>query len=122
MVLLNALITNDAVVLGLLFALLGTVFYTTTSAHPFWVRFYKVVPSLLLCYFVPSLLNTAGIIDGEKSGLYPVVSRYILPVSLVLLTISIDYQSLKKLGGKAVLVFLAGSLGWQSWWQFWQAV
>jgi uncharacterized membrane protein len=111
MIVLDAFITNDAVVLGLLFTLLGGIFYTTSSTHPFWVKFYKVVPSLLLCYFVPSLLNTAGIIDGEKSGLYPVVSRYILPVSLVLLTISIDYQSLKKLGGKAVIVFLAGTLG-----------
>ena len=111
MIILEAFITNDAVVLGLLFTLLGVIFYTTTSSHPFWVKFYKVVPSLLLCYFIPSLLNTTGVIDGEKSGLYPVVSRYILPVSLVLLTISIDYQSLKKLGGKAVLVFLAGSLG-----------
>jgi uncharacterized membrane protein len=109
--LLNALITNDAVVLGLLITILAGVFYTTSSSAPFWVKFYKAVPSLLLCYFIPSLFNTAGIIDGEKSMLYPVVSRYILPVSLVLLTISIDFPGLKRLGPKAIIMFLAGTLG-----------
>lgn len=109
--LLNALITNDAVVLGLLITILAGVFYTTSSSAPFWVKFYKAVPSLLLCYFIPSLFNTAGIIDGETSMLYPVVSRYILPVSLVLLTISIDFPGLKRLGPKAIIMFLAGTVG-----------
>lgn len=111
MILLNTMITNDAVVLGLLISILALVFYTTSSSAPFWVKFYKAVPSLLLCYFIPSVLNSAGIIDGEKSMLYPVVSRYILPVSLVLLTISIDYPGLKKLGPKALVMFLAGTVG-----------
>jgi uncharacterized membrane protein len=107
----NAIITNDAAVLGLLMALLGFVFYTTSSTHPFWIKFYKAVPALLLCYFIPSIFNSLGIIDGEKSQLYPVVSRYVLPASLVLFTISIDYAGIKKLGGKAIIVFLAGSVG-----------
>jgi uncharacterized membrane protein len=111
MILLEALITNDAVVLGLLMALLGFIFYTTSSTHPFWIKFYKAVPALLLCYFIPSIFNSLGIIDGEKSQLYPVVSRYVLPASLVLFTISIDYAGIKKLGGKALIVFLAGSVG-----------
>jgi uncharacterized membrane protein len=109
--LLTALITNDAAILGLLISILALVFYTTSSSHPFWVKMYKVVPSLLLCYFIPSIFNSLGIIDGEKSMLYPVVSRYILPVSLVLLTISIDFQGLKKLGTKALIMFLAGTVG-----------
>lgn len=111
MYILNAIITNDAVVLGLLITILAAVFYTTSSAAPFWVKFYKAVPSLLLCYFIPSIFNSAGIIDGETSMLYPVVSRYILPVSLVLLTISIDFPGLKKLGPKALIMFVAGTVG-----------
>lgn len=111
MLLLNALITNDAVVLGLLMALLGFIFYSTSSSSPFWVKFYKAVPALLLCYFIPSIFNSLGIIDGEKSQLYPVISRYVLPASLVLFTISLDYAGIKKLGGKAIIVFLAGSVG-----------
>lgn len=111
MILLDALITNDAVVLGLLMALLGFIFFTTSSSSRFWLKFYKWVPSLLLCYFIPSIFNSAGIIDGEKSQLYPVISRYILPVSLVLFTISIDFVALKKLGPKALIIFLSGTIG-----------
>jgi len=111
MIVLEALITNDAVVLGLLMALLGFIFFTTSSSSRFWLKFYKWVPSLLLCYFIPSIFNSAGIIDGEKSQLYPVISRYILPVSLVLFTISIDFVALKKLGPKALIIFLSGTIG-----------
>ncbi|MGD8977454.1 MAG: DUF819 family protein, partial [Gammaproteobacteria bacterium] len=60
-----ALVTNDAVVLGMLSLILGLVFYTERSDHPFWRRFYRYVPGLLLCYFLPSLLNTFGIVDPE---------------------------------------------------------
>lgn len=106
-----ALITNDAVVLGLLTLILGFVFYTSSSNAAGWKRFYKFVPSLLLCYFLPSLFNSFGIIDGEKSGLYPVVRDYLLPASLVLLTSTVDIPAVKKLGGKALIMFLAGSFG-----------
>ena len=106
-----ALITNDAVILGMLFVILAFVFYTSSSTKSGWVRFYRFIPGVLLCYFIPSLLNTFHVIDGEKSGLYPVMSRYLLPVSLVLLTLTIDFAALKKLGTKAVVMFLAGSFG-----------
>lgn len=107
----TALITNDAVVLGILLTILALIFYTSSSKSRFWGRFYKVVPTVLLCYFIPALLNTFNVISGEQSGLYTVASRYFLPASLVLLTIGIDMASLRKLGGKATIVFFAGTLG-----------
>ncbi|EON75769.1 DUF819 domain-containing protein [Lunatimonas lonarensis] len=79
--------------------------------HPFFQRFYRVVPTVLLCYFIPALLNTFGVISGEDSGLYYVASRYLLPSSLVLLTLSIDLKSILKLGPKAVIMFFAGTAG-----------
>ncbi|HVK96500.1 MAG TPA: DUF819 family protein, partial [Flavisolibacter sp.] len=105
------LITNDAVVLGILFLILGFVFYTSTGKRPFWVKFYRVVPSLLLCYFIPALFNTFGVISGEQSALYTVASRYFLPASLILLTLGVDIPALRKLGGKATIMFFAGTLG-----------
>ena len=84
------LVTNDAVVLGLLALILGGVFWTQQSRLPFFQRFYTYVPGLLLCYFLPSLLNTFNIIDGSQSRLYYVSSRFLLPACLVLLTLSID--------------------------------
>ncbi|MEQ1438410.1 DUF819 family protein [Fontimonas sp. SYSU GA230001] len=105
------LITNDAVVLGLLSLLLGAVFWTSSSPHPFWRRFYGVVPALLLCYFLPALFNSLGVIDGEHSQLYPVASRYLLPATLVLLTLSIDLKAILRLGPKALILFLTGTAG-----------
>jgi uncharacterized membrane protein len=105
------LITNDAVVLGLLLGILALVFYTSSLKSKFWQTFYTFVPSLLLCYFLPSLLNSFHLISGESSGLYKVASRYLLPASLVLLTISLDFQAIVRLGPKALIVFLAGTAG-----------
>lgn len=105
------LIDNDAVILGLLMGILGLVFYTSASDYPILKRIYRVVPTVLLCYFIPSLLNTFGVISGESSGLYFVASRYLLPTSLVLLTLSIDLKSILKLGPKALIMFLSGTLG-----------
>ena len=105
------LFTNDAVVLGILFIILATVFQTSASERPFWKKFYAVVPSVLLCYFVPGLLNSFGIISGAESNLYFVSSRYLLPASLILFTLGIDLQAIAQLGRKAVIMFFAGTVG-----------
>ncbi len=105
------LITNDAAVLGILFGILAFVFTTSHSDRPGWRRFYRVVPSILVCYFLPSLLGTAGIISGSTSRLYFVASRYLLPTSLVLLTISVDFRAILRLGPKALIMFLTGTVG-----------
>jgi uncharacterized membrane protein len=107
----SPLLTNDAVVFGLLMATLALIFLTSSSNHPFWKKFYSVVPTVLLCYFIPALFNSFGWISGDTSKLYGVASRYLLPASLVLFTISIDIKGILKLGPKALTMFLAGSFG-----------
>jgi len=104
-------IQNDAVILGLLAATLGVVFWTTASPSPFWQRVYKYVPALVLCYFVPALYNSFGLIDGEHSKLYFVASRYLLPATLVLLTLAIDLPATLRLGSKALVMFITGTIG-----------
>ena len=108
---MEPVITNDAVVLGILFIILAFVFLTSHSSRPFWKKFYKYIPSLLLCYFIPSILNSLGLISGEESGLYFMASRYLLPTSLVFLTLSIDFKAILGLGKKAVIMFFAGTVG-----------
>ena len=107
----EALIHNDAVIFGILVLMLGTVFYTSDSKFWFWKKFYSWIPSVLICYFLPSLLYSFGIIDPSKSNLYFMASRYLLPASLVLLTISVDVKELIKLGPKAIIMFLTGTAG-----------
>ncbi|MDE0872010.1 MAG: DUF819 family protein [Flavobacteriales bacterium] len=106
---MNTLITNDAVVLGLLMATLALVFYS--SSLPRFASFFKVIPSLLLCYFLPAVFNSMGLIDGETSNLYFVASRYLLPASLILLCLSIDLKGIWNLGPKALIMFFTATIG-----------
>ena len=105
------LIENDAVVLGILMLILALIFKTSSSDHPKLKAFYKYVPALLLCYFVPGILGTTNVISGEHSKLYFAASRYLLPTSLVLLTLSLDLPAIRKLGSKIIIMFLTGTVG-----------
>jgi uncharacterized membrane protein len=107
----EALISNDGVIFGILMLMLGLVFHTSSLESPFWKKFYKYVPALLVCYFLPSLLKAVGLINPSESKLYFVASRYLLPASLVLLTISVDLKEIAKLGSKAVIMFVTGTVG-----------
>ena len=103
--------TNDAIVLGLLMLALGFVFLTSSKKSGFWYKFYKVVPALLMCYLIPAILNSLNIISDETSQLYFIASRYLLPASLVLMTISIDLKAIYNLGPKALIMFFTGTIG-----------
>jgi len=117
------LITEDSVTFGLLMIALGFVFYSSSRTTGFWAKFYKFVPALLMCYLIPSILSSTGIIgtewkeleDGElvekSSSLYYMASRYLLPAALVLMTLSIDLKAVFNLGPKALVMFLTGSVG-----------
>lgn len=107
----SPMITNDAVILGMLAAILGGVLWTASRPDGFWKKFYNYVPALLLCYLLPSLLNTLGVIDGAASKLYPVARDYLLPSSLVLLCVAIDFKAIVRLGPKAIIMFLTGTAG-----------
>ncbi len=109
---MSALFQNDALVFGILMAMLAFVFITSSSPHPFWQKFYRFVPSVLLCYFLPSLLNyPLGLVDNESSNLYFVASRYLLPACLILLCLSIDLHGIINLGWRAIVMFLTATLG-----------
>ncbi len=107
----TALITNDAVVLGLLALVLGFVFWSSSREDGFWHKFYNYVPALLLCYLIPSIFNSIGLIDGATSGLYPMARDFLLPSALVLLCVALDFQAIVRLGPKAVIMFLTGTVG-----------
>ena len=124
--------TDNLVVFGILMSLLAFVFYTSSSKHPYWKKFYVVFPSLLMCYLLPSILSSLNIISPEWSlldesgneilgsdgkpkmtglAIYYVASRLLLPAALILLTISIDLKALWGLGSKALIMFLTGTVG-----------
>ncbi|WP_027067833.1 DUF819 domain-containing protein [Maribacter sp. Hel_I_7] len=105
------LISNDTVVFGLLALCLGFIFYTSSLKTGFWSKFYAIVPAVLMCYLLPAILTSTGIISDEISNLYFMASRYLLPAALVLMTLSIDIKAISNLGSKAIIMFLTGSMG-----------
>ncbi|WP_299159901.1 DUF819 family protein [uncultured Tenacibaculum sp.] len=117
-------ITNDAIVFGILMVSLGFVFYTESKTSGFWSKFYKIVPGLFMAYFIPAIFTTLGVISPEwetsntageviknKSQLYYVASRFLLPAALVLMTLSIDLKAVFNLGSKALIMFFTGTIG-----------
>ncbi len=107
----DPLISNDTVVFGLIALCLGFIFYTSSRRTGFWKSFYSVVPAVLMCYLLPAILASLGIVSDEKSNLYFMASRYLLPAALVLMTLSIDLKAILNLGSKALIMFLTGSAG-----------
>jgi len=103
--------SNDAIVFGLLMLALGFVFYTESKTKGFWPKFYKIVPGLLMCYLIPAVFNSLGLISDKISQTYFIASRYLLPASLVLLTLSIDLKAIFNLGWKALVMFFTGTIG-----------
>ncbi len=104
----TALINNEAITFGLLMAILGLVFYF--SSRDKYAGFFRVIPALLLCYFLPSLLTSFGLVSADNN-LYFVASRYLLPASLILLTLSIDLKAVIGLGPKALIMFFTATAG-----------
>tara|TARA_B100001057_G_scaffold495529_1_gene594749 strand:+ start:2832 stop:4136 length:1305 start_codon:yes stop_codon:yes gene_type:complete len=120
----DILFKDDSMVFGLLMISLGLVFYTESLNKGFWPKFYKIVPGLFMAYLIPAILTSFGIIAPEwesvnstgeliiqKSNLYYVASRYLLPAALVLMTLSIDLKAVFGLGWKALAMFFTGTIG-----------
>ncbi len=117
-------ITQDTIAFGIIMLTLGFVFYTSSSENNGWVKFYKIVPSLLMAYMLPAIFTSFGIIAPEwesvdiegnitqhSSNLYYVASRFLLPAALILMTLSIDLKAVFDLGPKALIMFLTGTAG-----------
>ncbi len=64
-----------------------------------------------MCYLLPTILTSTGIVSEEHSNLYYIASRYLLPAALVLMTLSIDLKAILNLGSKALVMFLTGTAG-----------
>lgn len=73
-------------------------------------RLFEVIPVVLFAYFVPALLRTAGVIPGSSTA-YDWMTRVLLPLCLVLLMVGVDLRAILRLGPRALVMMLTGSLG-----------
>lgn len=107
----TAFITDDTIVFGILMGMLGLIFYTSNQKSSFFKKFYTILPPLLLCYFLPGLLNSFGIISGEHSKIGYVSSNYLLPACLVLFTLNLNLKELWAMRKNAGIMFFTGTIG-----------
>lgn len=107
----SPLINNTTVIFGMLMTILGLVFYTSSLPNRWIKGFYNIIPPLLLCYFLPGLLNSFQIIDGENSPLTTIGSRYFLPACLILFVLNLDLKEMWALRKRAGLMFFTGMVG-----------
>lgn len=104
----EALVTDPAALLAILLSSLAVIFWA--ASHPTIGKFFRVVPSLVFCYFVPTTLTTLGIIP-DSSPLYNWIREHVLPASLALLILALDLPGIIRLGPKAGIMLLAGTAG-----------
>lgn len=102
------LVEDPAGILAILLAILAAIFWATqqNACKPF----FKVIPALIFCYFIPTTLTTCGVLPAE-SPLYTWVKAFVLPAALFLLILSLDLPGIVRLGPKAVIMLLSGTFG-----------
>lgn len=104
----DVLIQDAAGQLAVLLGVLAVIFWA--DGRPRIGRVFKIIPALVFCYFVPTTLTALGVIPA-KAPLYEWVKQFVLPASLLLLTLALDLRGIYRLGPKAGIMLLAGTAG-----------
>lgn len=95
-------------VLAVLLVTLAALFQLNRTA--LGARVFGIVPLLVFAYFVPALFSNTGVIP-TASPLYEFVKKWLLPTSLLLLTLSVDIPAIVRLGGKVLILFFSATAG-----------
>jgi uncharacterized membrane protein len=103
-----ALLNDPMVIFAYLASVLGLVFWL--SSQPRFEKVFRVTPPVIYAYFIPTISTTLGILP-QASPVYDWMVRYLLPLALLLLMITVDLRSVAKLGGMALIMVVAGTLG-----------
>jgi uncharacterized membrane protein len=104
----NELLSDPTAIFIFLAGLLGTIFWL--SGLPRLQPLFRVTPAVIYVYFLPALSTSLGITPASSPA-YDWMIRYLLPVSLLLLMVTVDVRAVVRLGSKALIMMLAGSAG-----------
>ncbi len=105
----TVLINHPFGILAVLLVVPALIF--SLQDHTRWGRkLFNVVPPLVFAYFLPTLLSSLGLIP-TSAPIYGSIKTFVLPASLLLLTLAVDIKGILKLGPKALIMFLSGTLG-----------
>lgn len=89
----------------------------TVCALVFWLasrtwtqKFFSIVPAIIFIYYLPTVSTTIGVLPSASPA-YDWMRDYLLPFSLFILMITTDVPTIVKIGPKAILMMLFGTLG-----------
>ena len=105
---MTPLITEPTAIFGYLAGVLAVVFWLSTL--PRLQKFFEITPPVIYAYFIPTLSTTFGIIPSA-SPTYAWMTRYLLPLALLLLMVTIDLRAIARLGRMALTMMLTGTAG-----------
>ena len=104
----TALLTDPMAIFAYLAGLMGLL-YWLSGLKPLQ-KFFDVAPVILFIYFVPTLSTAFGVTPAASPA-YDWMTRYLLPLALFLLMLTVDLPAIARLGGMAILMMLAGAVG-----------
>ena len=104
----SVLISNSFGLLAVLLIIPAIIFMI--DSHEKYGKLFKFIPPLVFAYFIPTILTALEIIPSDAE-IYKQIKTFVLPASLLLLTLAVDIKGIIKLGSKAVIMFLSGTLG-----------
>lgn len=91
--------------------------FVAVPALIFWLeentgirKIFRFIPALAFLCILPSLMVTFNIIP-EKIPFYKDMKLFIIPPTLVLLTMTVDLKGIIRLGPKTLIMFFSGTLG-----------
>ncbi len=105
----SSALINDSFGIIAVLLVVPAVIYTLAGTKG-GAKLFAIIPSLVFAYFVPTILSACYVIP-MKAPVYSDIKLYLLPASLLLLTISVDIRGILGLGYKAVIMFLAATAG-----------
>lgn len=94
-----------------LIILLAGIFYLSKLKSKIVKLVFSVIPPLLFCYFLPSLLVEQGIIVIGNTDLNGTLAKTLLPFCIFYFTLGLPLAKLKAIGRKPIILFLVGALG-----------
>jgi uncharacterized membrane protein len=104
----SALLTDPTAVFVYLAGILTAVY--ALAGLPRLQKLFDVTPPILYAYLLPMISTTIGITPAASPA-YDWMIRYLLPVALLLLMMTIDVPALFRLGRPATIMMLAGTAG-----------
>jgi uncharacterized membrane protein len=105
---LAVLVSEPTTLFALLAAIIAVVFWL--SKTQICAPFFKYLPPILWVYYLPMFATTLGITPAE-SPTYAWMARYLLPIALFLLMITVDLKAIVRLGKIAIIMMFAGTAG-----------